>query len=91
MDSGKSNIIKGMASANCAVASFSLSDFAYMWLDKDTVLHDVQGQPGRHLWRHQDTFEGDRQFYLAEAGRQVGFAFPPGNSLFGHVSEPPRL
>ena len=38
MDSGKSNIIKGMASANCAVASFSLSDFAYMWLDKDTVL-----------------------------------------------------
>lgn len=38
MDSGKSNIIKGMASANCEVASFSLSDFAYMWLDKDTVL-----------------------------------------------------
>lgn len=38
MDSGKSNIIKGMASANCAVASFSLSDFSYMWLDKDTVL-----------------------------------------------------
>lgn len=38
IDSGKSNIIKGMASANCQVASFSLSDFAYMWLDKDTVL-----------------------------------------------------
>jgi hypothetical protein len=38
MDSGKSNIIKGMASANCEVASFSLSDFAYMWLDKDTVV-----------------------------------------------------
>lgn len=38
MDSGKSNIIKGMASANCEVASFSLSDFAYMWLDKHTVL-----------------------------------------------------
>jgi hypothetical protein len=27
-----------MAADNCAVASFSLSDFAYMWLDKDTVL-----------------------------------------------------
>jgi hypothetical protein len=38
MDNGKSNIIKGMAAANCDVASFSLSDFAYMWLDKDTVL-----------------------------------------------------
>jgi hypothetical protein len=38
MDTGKSNIIKDMASDNCAVASFSLSDFAYMWLDKDTVL-----------------------------------------------------
>src|ERR1700722_6849714 len=38
MDNGKSNIIKGMATANCEVASFSLSDFSYMWLDKDTVL-----------------------------------------------------
>jgi|SRR5579863_5897735 len=38
MDSGKANIMKSMASANCAIASFSLSDFAYMWLDKDTVL-----------------------------------------------------
>ena len=38
MDSGKSNIVKSMASANCQIASFSLSDFAYMWLDKDTVL-----------------------------------------------------
>jgi hypothetical protein len=38
MDNGKSNIIKGMTTANCEVASFSLSDFSYMWLDKDTVL-----------------------------------------------------
>jgi hypothetical protein len=38
MDSGKSNIMKSMVAANCTVAGFSLSDFAYMWLDKDTVL-----------------------------------------------------
>jgi hypothetical protein len=38
MDNGKSNIMKGMVAASCAIASFSLSDFAYMWLDKDTVL-----------------------------------------------------
>ena len=38
MDNGKSNIMKDMGSADCAIASFSLSDFAYMWLDKDTVL-----------------------------------------------------
>ncbi len=38
MESGKSNIMKDMAGENCAIASFSLSDFAYMWLDKDTVL-----------------------------------------------------
>jgi len=38
MDSGKSNIMKSMVAANCAIAAFKLSDFAYMWLDKDTVL-----------------------------------------------------
>ncbi len=38
MENGKSNIMKDLASANCAIASFSLSGFAYMWLDKDTVL-----------------------------------------------------
>jgi hypothetical protein len=38
MDNGRSNVLKDMASANCEIAGFSLSDFAYMWLDKDTVL-----------------------------------------------------
>lgn len=38
MDNSKSSIIKGMAAANCQIAGFTLSDFAYMWLDKDTVL-----------------------------------------------------
>src|ERR1700691_5500211 len=42
MDSGKNNIMKDMAGANCAIASFSLSDFSYMWLDKDTVLMTYQ-------------------------------------------------
>lgn len=38
IENGKSNIMKDMAAANCAVASFGLSDFTYIWLDKDTVL-----------------------------------------------------
>lgn len=38
MSSGKSSIMKDMGSANCKIAGFTLSDFSYMWLDKDTVL-----------------------------------------------------
>ena len=60
MDNGKSNIIKDMASANCEVASFSLSDFAYMWLDKDTVLMTYKARPGWNLWRHEDSSQGHR-------------------------------
>ena len=35
---GKQQILNAMSGQNCKVNSFSLSDFAYMWLDKDTVL-----------------------------------------------------
>ena len=38
MDKGKQQIIKGALDPGCKVASFSLSNFSYMWLDKDTVL-----------------------------------------------------
>ena len=38
MDKGKQQIMKGAFDPGCQVASFSLSNFSYMWLDKDTVL-----------------------------------------------------
>ena len=38
MDKGKQQIMKDAFDPGCQVASFSLSNFAYMWLDKDTVL-----------------------------------------------------
>ena len=38
MAKGKKQILDGTASHDCQVNSFSLSDYSYMWLDKDTVL-----------------------------------------------------
>ena len=38
MDKGKEQVIKSAFDPGCQVASFSLSNFSYMWLDKDTVL-----------------------------------------------------
>ncbi len=38
MDKGKQNIMKSAFDPGCQVASFTLSNFSYMWLDKDTVL-----------------------------------------------------
>jgi len=38
MAKGKKQILSGMSSSNCKVNSFSLSDFSYIWLDKDTVM-----------------------------------------------------
>src|ERR1700693_3309371 len=35
---GKEQVLKSTSDAGCAVNSFSLSDFSYMWLDKDTVI-----------------------------------------------------
>lgn len=35
---GRQQVLHEMASSGCDVNSFSLSDFSYMWLDKDTVL-----------------------------------------------------
>jgi hypothetical protein len=35
---GKEQLVKSITDARCTVNSFSLSDFAYMWLDKDTVV-----------------------------------------------------
>lgn len=35
---GKPAIVKDAFDPGCQVASFSLSNFSYMWLDKDTVL-----------------------------------------------------
>jgi hypothetical protein len=35
---GKEQVLKGITDSGCVVNSFSLSDFSYMWLDKDTVL-----------------------------------------------------
>ena len=35
---GKQQIVKNMVEPGCTVNSFSLSDFSYMWLDKDTVI-----------------------------------------------------
>src|ERR1700761_8316221 len=36
MDKGKAQIVKGMMDAGCKVESFSLSNFSYIWLDKDS-------------------------------------------------------
>jgi hypothetical protein len=35
---GKEQVLKSISDARCVVNSFSLSDFSYMWLDKDTVV-----------------------------------------------------
>ncbi|HEY6767239.1 MAG TPA: nuclear transport factor 2 family protein [Candidatus Sulfotelmatobacter sp.] len=35
---GKEQLVKSITDARCVVNSFSLSDFSYMWLDKDTVV-----------------------------------------------------
>ena len=38
VDKGKQAILKDMMEPGCMVNSFSLSDFSYLWLDKDTVV-----------------------------------------------------
>ena len=38
VDKGKQAILKDMMEPGCAVNNFSLSDFSYLWLDKDTVI-----------------------------------------------------
>ena len=35
---GKQQILQNIANPACKVKSFSLSDFSYMWVDKETVL-----------------------------------------------------
>ena len=35
---GKQQVLKSITDPRCTVNSFSLSDFSYMWLDKDTVV-----------------------------------------------------
>jgi uncharacterized protein (TIGR02246 family) len=35
---GKQQVLKSMTDQRCVVNSFSLSDFSYMWLNKDTVV-----------------------------------------------------
>jgi len=35
---GKQQVLKSITDSGCVVNSFSLSDFSYMWLDKDTVV-----------------------------------------------------
>jgi hypothetical protein len=35
---GKQQVLKGMVDPGCMVNSFSLSDFSYLWLNKDTVI-----------------------------------------------------
>ena len=35
---GKQQVLKNITDTGCVVNSFSLSDFSYMWLDKDTVV-----------------------------------------------------
>lgn len=38
VDKGKQQIVKEISDPGCMVNSFSLSDFSYIWLDKDTVM-----------------------------------------------------
>ena len=38
VDKGKQQIVKGATDPGCTVNNFSLSDFSYIWLDKDTVM-----------------------------------------------------
>jgi hypothetical protein len=35
---GKQQVVEATAGPGCSVRSFSLSDFSFMWLDRDTVL-----------------------------------------------------
>src|ERR1700739_3314187 len=43
---GKEQIVKSITDARCVVNSFSLSDFSYMWLDKDTVVMTYAAKQG---------------------------------------------
>lgn len=38
IERGKASIVKNITSSNCTVDSFSLSDFAYSWLDNKSVI-----------------------------------------------------
>jgi hypothetical protein len=40
---GKEQLEKSITDARCVVNSFSLSDFSYIWLDKDTVVMTYTG------------------------------------------------
>jgi hypothetical protein len=40
---GREQMLKSITDARCAVKSFSLSDFSYMWLDKVTVVMTYTG------------------------------------------------
>jgi hypothetical protein len=38
LEKGKQQVLNGFTSSGCDVKSFSLSNFSYLWLDKNTVL-----------------------------------------------------
>jgi hypothetical protein len=40
---GKEQLVKSITDTRCVDNSFSLSDFSYMWLDKDTVVMTYTG------------------------------------------------
>src|ERR1700733_8547767 len=40
---GKEQLVKSITDSRCMVNSFSLSDFSYMWLNKDTVIMTYTG------------------------------------------------
>src|SRR5437868_14369028 len=44
---GKEQLVKSITDARCVVNSFSISDFSYTWLDKNTVVMTYTGRRTR--------------------------------------------
>ena len=83
---GKEQLVKSITDARCVVNSFSLSDFSYMWLDKDTVIMTYTGTQDATCDGKKQGGKGFRLVDLAEKRRQMVVAIPPGNRRRQHVA-----
>ena len=76
--------MKSITDGRCVVNSFSLSDFSYMWLDKNTVVMTYTGtQDATCAGKKQ----GEKVFATSiwQKKRQMVVTISPGNRSRGHV------
>src|SRR5260370_3894353 len=76
---GKEQVLKSISDARCVVNSFSLSDFSYMWLDKDTVVMTYAATQDATCECKKQAGEGFAPPDLQKKGSKMGSPIHPRN------------